>query len=81
MCHCSVLRLNNLPHNQFWGTKQTVPAKQRKMVLYFGTVLKQRQSAPNKALTLSCFTGTLCFVPINLLLWTSCFILTHYNGT
>ena len=31
MCLCTVLRLNNLPHTiMFWGTKQIVPAKQRK---------------------------------------------------
>ena len=35
----------------FLETKQTVPAKQRKNGALFGTVLKQRQSASNKALT------------------------------
>ena len=66
---------------QFLGTKQTVQAKQRKVGALFGTVLKHKQSAPNKALTLCCFPRTICFVPINLLFWTSCSILTHYNGT
>ena len=42
MCHCTVLRLNNLPHTIiFWGTKQTVPAKQRKDGALFGTVLNK----------------------------------------
>ena len=78
MCHCNVLILNNLPYTIIFGA----PNKQSqhssvKMVLYFGTVLKQRQSALNKALTLSCFPATICFVPINLLFWTSCFVLIH----
>ena len=30
----------------FLETKQTVPAKQRKVDALFGTVLKQKQSAP-----------------------------------
>ena len=82
MCHCTVLRFNNLPHTIiFGGPNKQSQQSSVKMVLYFGTVLKQRQSAPNKALTLSCFTGAICFVHINLLFWTSCFILTQYNGT
>ena len=68
-------------YNHLWGTKQTVPPKQREDGALFGTVLKQRQSAPNKTLSLRCFPATICFVPINLLFWTSCFNLTHYNGT
>ena len=63
------------------GTKQTVQAKQRKDGALFGTVLKQQQSAINKAPTLRCFPATIFFVPINLLFWTKCSILTLYNGT
>ena len=36
-----------VPYIHFLGTKQTVPAKQRKVGAFlFGTVLKQMQSAP-----------------------------------
>ena len=65
MCHCTVLRLNNLPHTIiFGGPNKKVPAKQRKDGL-LRTVLKQRQSASNKALTLNYFTGIIYFVTLS----------------
>ena len=81
MCQCTVLKLKTYSTQSFLGTKQTVPAKQRKDGALFGTILKQRQNAPNKALTLRCFPVTICFVPVNLLFWTGCSNLTHYNYT
>ena len=51
------------PSNYLLG-KKTVPPKQRKVGALFGTVLKQNQSALNKAPTLRCFPWTV-FVPIN----------------
>ena len=55
------------PYDYLLGTKQAVPAKQREVGALFGTILKQKKSLPNKALTLRCFPATICFVPINLL--------------
>ena len=62
MCHCNVLRLNKLPCTLL-GTKQAVPAKQREVGALFGTVLKQKKSLPNKALTLRCFPATIMSPP------------------
>ena len=45
-----------VPYIHLLGTKQTVPAKQRKVDALFGTVLKEKPSAPNKAQTLRCFS-------------------------
>ena len=70
-----------VPYINVLGTKQTVPAKQRRVGALFGTVLKQKQSAQIEALILRCFPGTICIVPIDLLFFTSCSILTHYNDT
>ena len=71
MCHCTVFRLHNLSHTIiFGGPNKQSQQSSVKMVLYFGAVLKQRQSATNKALTLICFPALICFVPINLLFWT-----------
>ena len=47
------------PYDYLLGTKETVLAKQRKFGALFGTVLKQKQSAPNKTLTLGCFPVTI----------------------
>ena len=81
MCYCTALSLNNLSHTfNFLGPNKQSQQSSVKLVLYV-FVLKQKQRAPNKAPTLRCFPGTICFVPINLLFWTSCSILTHYNGT
>ena len=50
-------------NNKLIGTKKNVPGKQRKvgalcaLCFCFKTV-------PNKAPTLRCFAGTVCFVPI-----------------
>ena len=74
----------NCPIHLLIGDKRTRPSeavKDVKVGALFGTVLKQKKSATNKALTLRCFSATICFVPINLLFWTSCSILTLYNGT
>ena len=80
MCHCNVLRLNKLPRTIIcW--EQNKPAKQREVGALFGTVLKQKKSLPNKALTLRCFPATICFDPINLLFWAGYSILTHYIVT
>ena len=44
----------------FWGTKQTVTAKQREDGALFGTVLKQKQSASSTNFTLFSWDNFLC---------------------
>ena len=52
-------------NNKLIGTKQIVPGKQHKVSALFGALCFCFKTAQNKAPTLRCFAGTVCFVPNN----------------
>ena len=66
-----------VPYNNLLGRKRIVTAKQRKVGALFCRILKQNLNGSNKAPTLRCFVGIICFVPMNLLFWTYCSMLSH----